>query len=136
MKVSPHFLRLYYKTVRRYKKLSKRLKNQLSTGQFHSKSEYAQREFLFELKKLYNRLKGLKTQLKVAAAAGVTALLLSTGSANAQQNNMGPFTLQQNENPLPPPPDLGTNISPTAADIDGDGDIDLLIGQYDQLNFY
>src|SRR3954470_7020401 len=100
MKVSPHFLRLYIKTLRRYKKLSRRLNKQLSAGQFQQQSDYARKQFLFEIEKLKKKLLGFRTQFKLATAAGITALVLSSGSASAQQ--MGPFAKQsRGKNPFP-----------------------------------
>jgi hypothetical protein len=129
MKVSPHFLRLYYKTARRYKKLTKRLKKQVSTGEFQQKSDYYRKEFFFQLDKLRKKLLSLRGQVKLAAAAGVTALVLSATSANAQIDGVGPFQETSREkNPLPPPISFGDNTTPLPVDLDKDGDMDLIVG--------
>src|SRR5688572_29611000 len=100
MKVSPHFLRLYSKTARRYKKLANRLRRQVSSGKFQQQSEYAQKEFIFQLRKIKKRLLNLRLQLKLATAAGATALVLSASAANAQ-TTLGPFERQERHlNPL------------------------------------
>jgi hypothetical protein len=129
MKVSPHFLRLYYKTARRYKKLTKRLKKQVSTGEFQQKSDYYRKEFFFQLDKLRKKLLSLRGQVKLAAAAGATALVLSATSASAQFDGVGPYQeATRDKNPLPPPFSLGTNTTPVPIDLDGDRDMDLVVG--------
>ncbi|MFZ6009493.1 MAG: FG-GAP repeat domain-containing protein, partial [Bacteroidota bacterium] len=130
MKISPHILRAFYKTLRRYKKLSSRLNKQLSSGEFQQRSVYYQNEFLSKLKNLRRSLRSFKLQFKIALAAGAAALLLQTTPAQAQKN-LGPFTEQpRSQNPLRSQFKFSMQPSPAVVDLDKDGDQDVVVADY------
>ncbi|MFZ6013337.1 MAG: FG-GAP repeat domain-containing protein, partial [Bacteroidota bacterium] len=137
MKISPHLLRAYCKSVRRYKKLASRLKKQVSSGYFSQQSAYTQREFLQRLRKLQRVLFHLRTQIKLATAAGAAVLFLQGSPGHAQQA-LGPFVQQSRiNNPLREPIFFSGKSSPAVVDIDNDGDMDVVTGDtYGYLRFF
>ena len=128
MKVPSHVIRLYHRTVRRYKKIASRLRNPDKT------SPYQYQVLLQQLKKLKKKITDLHFQLKIATATGVLFLTLSITDAQGQTNN-GPFNLQpRSNNPLREPFKFDGTTYPAVVDLDKDGDYDLVVG--DEGAFY
>ena len=133
MNVAPHLVRHYIKTTRRYKKLISKLQRE-------TVSTYRRKTFLHQLRKLLKKLRDLHAQLKIAAITGTVVLMLNTSPVQAQSpeppaSALGPFVKQNRlSNPLREP--LLTNDEPavTVADFDGDGDFDVVVGEYDYWN--
>lgn len=130
MKVPPHLIGLYKKTARRYNKL-------ISKIQRDTVSSYERNTFLHRLKKLFKKLKHLEAQLKIAAATGVIVLSLNSGQLQAQTapaSTLGPFVKQNRiANPLREPLFTGDTPAITGVDFDKDGDLDIVLGEYDYL---
>ncbi len=121
MKIPAHLIGLYNRTLRRYRKLSTRLKREQDTGTFHYLT------LVRKLRKLRRKIADLQVRLKVAVAAGVLVVGISL-SSNAQTTNNGPFVRQpRSQNPLREPFKFYDVTYPAIADIDGDGDLDLLV---------
>ena len=128
MKVPTHIVGLYNKSVRRYKKLTSRLKKQKHT------TGYGYHVLLHQLKKLEKKIAGLQFQLKIATATGAVVLALQLTPAQAQTTH-GPFSLQPRHlNPLREPYKFDGTTYPTKVDLDKDGDYDLVVG--DNGNYY
>lgn len=127
MNVPHHLIRLYVKTSRRYNKLISKLHR-------HSLSVYQRKTFLSQIRKVGRTLRGLHAQLRIAAAAGTVALTLNATSAHAQtvtSNTLGPFVLHNRlTNPLREPIITGEQPALAAVDFDGDGDVDIVVGEY------
>ena len=126
MNVTPHLIRLYVRTSRRYKKIISRLQRQ-------SVTTWQRKTFLYELQKLARRLRGLQAQLRITAATGTLVLMLNAGQLQAQTiptPTLGPFIKQDRlTNPLREP--VFTNREPALAivDFDSDGDMDIVLGE-------
>lgn len=122
MKVSPHLIRLYLRTSKRYKKLFSRLHNDAVPS-------YRRSVLLREVRKLARKLRELRLQLRIAMATGAVVLALNVNTADAQNNPLGPFVLQDRSvNPLREPIFTNQPIL-TAVDFDLDGDFDIVAGK-------
>ncbi len=122
MKVSPHLVGLYNRSVRRYRKLSAQLRRQTNPA------GYTYQTILARLRKLRRKIATLQVQLKIATATGVVALSLSISPAEAQMNT-GPMVPQTRyQNPLRESFLFEGAAYPTLVDLDKDGDFDLVVG--------
>src|SRR5690606_7845638 len=96
MNVPSHIIGLYYRTVKRYRKLATKLKRE------RNRAGYRYLTLAQKLKKLRKKIEALQLQLKIAAASG--AFMLAVGAANpshAQTTNIGPYFWQPRHlNPL------------------------------------
>ncbi len=121
MKVSSHLVGLYHRTVRRYRKLAVRLNRETNP------STYRYAALVQRLRKLRRKIEKLHVQLKIAAATGVL-IVGATLSSVAQTTNNGPFVRQPRHlNPLREPFKFKDITYPAVADIDKDGDLDILV---------
>ncbi|MDQ2656353.1 MAG: VCBS repeat-containing protein, partial [Bacteroidota bacterium] len=122
MKVSPHLVGLYNRSVRRYRKLSAQLRRQTNPA------GYTYQTILARIRKLRRKIATLQVQLKIATATGVVALALSISPAEAQMNT-GPMVPQSRyQNPLREAFLFEAATYPTLVDLDKDGDYDLVVG--------
>jgi hypothetical protein len=114
-------IRQYQDTKAKYLKYSGRLQRSYNTGEFYRLSSRKQNWLIRNVIKLWEKLKMLEKQLKLAIAAGTFTLLLTFSDAVQAQPN---FVLSPDKNPLPPP--LVHGLSPLVNDVDMDGDFDIL----------
>ena len=119
--MSSFLVRQYQETKSKYLKFSSRLNRSYDTGEFYRLPERKQNWLVIRVKKLWEKLKMLEKQLKLAIAAGTITLLLTFSDATQAQPN---FVLSPDKNPLPPP--LIHGMSPLVNDVDMDGDMDIL----------
>ena len=117
---------LYQLTLEKYKKYHLRLRKNLSSGRYHTFSNRKKQQIVHKIEKLRARLARLKWQLRVAMASGLIAATSIGTETTAQQ--LGPFVENTIDNPLPPIAIIGSNKRIDFADMDGDGDLDLIMG--------
>jgi len=114
-------VRQYQETKSKYLKFSVRLQKSYETGEFYRLPGKKQNWLVSRVKKLWEKLKTLEKQLKLAIAAGTITLLLTFSDATQAQPN---FVLSPDKNPMPPP--LIYGMAPLVNDVDMDGDLDIL----------
>lgn len=126
-----HFLSQKYKNaVCKYKKFRARFEKSLQEGlSAHKKQSLYQR-----LKKLYQQILRLETQLKWAVSAGALSLALTAlPNPDALAQGQGKFKYFERRIKLEPKTGYvaaSAPTYPTFADLDSDGDKDLIIGLY------
>ena len=94
---------LYSSASGKYLKFKARLDKAIHSGRFYKLNKRKQSSLVSRLKKLYERLKSLQAQLRIAGAGAALALTLSVSNPAQAQSSLGPFTKNDAANPLPPP---------------------------------
>lgn len=118
---------LYQTTLKKYNKCRSRYLKNLESGRFYQFSATKQSQIVKKLYKLKKKLSELHLQLKLGLAAGSLAFTLFT-SKPAEAQTLGPFAENIEENPLPPPLPNPYRSVPAPADVDQDGDLDIVLG--------
>lgn len=109
----------YIETRAKFNKFSVRLQKSQERGEFQKFSKRKQHFLLSRVRKLWEKLRLLEVQLKIASVGISMALLLMVNNASAQQ-----FVEAPEKNPMATPTIFGDRIE--LFDIDGDGDLDIL----------
>lgn len=120
----------YIETRGKFIKFSAKLQKSQDRGEFQKLSSRKQHFLLSRVRKLWERLRLLEVQLKIASVGISLALLFMVNNASAQQ-----FVAAPERNPMPPPTIYGDRIE--LLDIDGDGDLDILTKFYNnRIHYY
>lgn len=89
----------YHETNSKYKKLRKRLDKKIQNRSFYKLTKIKQRDLVYRLRRLYEKLLNLKRLLKLAAAGTTFAVALNVGQLEAQNfNKKTPFKKQNKNN--------------------------------------
>lgn len=119
---------LYSSASGKYLKFKSRYEKAIQNGRFYKLNKRKQSILVSRLKKLYERLRSLHTQLRLAGAG--LALTLAISSTTLAQGTLGPFVRNDAANPFPPPVNF-EEPRPVIVDIDNDGDLDIFVGNLD-----
>lgn len=126
---------LYTSASGKYLKLKNRLEKARQSGRFYKLSKRKQYSLIQRLKRLFERLKSLQTQLRLSGIGAAVAMAMSATSADAQ-SSQGPYMREDSKNPLPPPAHIALP-KPVSVDIDDDGDLDVFMGdKYGNIHFF
>jgi len=118
---------LYSSASGKYLKFKERFDKAVHSGRFYKLNRRKQSSLVSRLKRLYERLKSLQTQLRIAGAGAAFALTLSISNPLQAQNSVGPLERNDGANPLPPPYFI-EHPRLAVVDIDNDGDLDIFAG--------
>jgi gliding motility-associated-like protein len=121
---------LYSSAFGKYAKFKYRFDKAVQSGKFKKLHKRKQASLISRLKRLYDRLKSLQTQLRLAGAGAAFSLAVSLSNPVSAQSGLGPFERNDAANPLPPPHVI-SHPRVAMVDIDNDGDVDALIGNAD-----
>ncbi len=119
---------LYSAASGKYLKYKARFDKAIHSGRFYKLNKRKQSSLISRLKRLYERLKSLQTQLRIAGAGAALALTLSVSNPLQAQSSLGPFERNDALNPFPAPIIID-RPRPAVVDIDNDGDIDVFVGK-------
>ncbi len=125
---------IYRRTANKYRKFALRLEKNIASGRFAKETKYCQNRLIQRVEKLRRRLNQLMLQLKIGAAATVAVTALAATSSETKAQGLGPFTnVNRVLNPLRAPIQIYSYnlIGHALGDIDQDGDVDMLVGYYD-----
>lgn len=120
---------LYSSAFGKYTKFKLRFDKAIHSGKFKKLSRRKQASLISRLKKLFERLRSLKTQLRIAGAGAALSLAVTLGNPVSAQG-LGPFERNDALNPLPPPFFI-SHPRVAMVDIDNDGDVDSFVGNAD-----
>lgn len=127
---------LYSSASGKYLKFKIRFDKAVQSGRFRNLTKRKQSSLISRLKKLYEKVKLLQAQLRIAGAGAAFSLTLSLSNSAHAQSSPGPFESNDPANPLPPPVEFFMP-RPAPVDIDNDGDIDVFVGeQYGGIRFF
>lgn len=122
----------FHSASKKYFRLKKQIKKSVSRGDFWRITTRRRSYLLHKIERLRRRLAALRTQIRFATAGAAVAMMMMAGTASAQNtstNPLGPFNPAPMKNPLPPPQFHNfDHVTVNYTDMDGDGDLDVTIG--------
>ena len=113
----------YIETRVKFNKFSGRLQKSQERGEFQKFPKSKRHFLLSRVRKLWEKLRLLEVQLKIASVGISMALLVMVSNASAQK-----FVEAPGKNPMPPPTIFGGHLN--LVDMDGDSDLDILTSNY------
>jgi gliding motility-associated-like protein len=134
--MSHPLLLLYNSTRSKYLKLKARYDKTGGNGWHRQHPGRRKVHLIRQLRKLYNRLLDLQSRMKLGVGIATISLALSL-SEKAEAQSLGPFEKQARpDNPLRNPIMRYDGDAMSAVDLDGDGDLDLAIGNTSFIRYF